>query len=150
MAYQMAFFAAASIEKINAAILAGTVSYPAYVFIRSEEDESVGQLGFVDKDNTLKLIKGENKKQVLNVSVLPDVSDGDSEVLYICDGIVYSFNGESYVPAYKDYTEDIDELKGKVTTLEKNTTEMAEQIKVLEETVENIEVSSGLAFIELE
>lgn len=150
MAYQMAFFAAPTIEKIQAAISAGTVSYPAYVFIRSEDDDSVGQLGFVDQGNVLKLIKGENKQQVVNVDVLPNVSEGDSEVLYICDGIVYSFDGEKFVPAYKDHTADIEDLDSRVTTLEESTGEMADQLKTLEKTVESLETASGLTFIELE
>lgn len=149
MAYQMAFYAASSIDKINAAISSGQVSYPAYVFIRSE-NETIGQLGFVDKDNTLRLIKGENKQQVVNVNELPDVSDGDQEVLYICNGIVYSFDGKQFIPSYKDNTAEIEALTKKVGTIETKSSELEGKIETLEKTVENIETSSGLKFVELE
>lgn len=135
MAYQMAFFAADSLEVLQSAIENGTVSYPAYVFIRDAGDSS-GQLMYIDKNNTVKQVKNESKKQVVNVESLPDISDGDSEVLYICKGVVYSFDGEKYIPAYKDHTSEIESLTEKITTLENR--------------IEQVETGAGFVFTELE
>lgn len=48
MAYQMAFFAADNLKILQTAITKGTVSYPAYAFIRDAENEPSGQLMFID------------------------------------------------------------------------------------------------------
>lgn len=130
MAYSMAFYAG-TLDKIQSAV-GTTITYPAYVFIRSEEDSNVGQLGFVDKENKLKLIKGENKEQVVTCEELPAVEDGDTGVLYIKGGIVYTFNGEAYIPQYVDYSADIDDLDKRVTALEE------------------VVIDSGLLFVDLD
>lgn len=116
MAYQMAFFAANSMEKVYAAIEAQKVQYPAYVFIREDGSDN-GRLGFVDQGNVLKLIDGEeSKSQVIKVNVLPEI--GDTEVLYILDGIVYTFNGTEYKPQFVDNTAELETLDARVTANE--------------------------------
>lgn len=119
MAYIMDFFAANTLEKVNAAISAKKVQYPAYVFIRSEDDANTGRLAFVDQNNVLKFIVGEEcKAQVCRVDELPPVEYGDVDVLYICDDVVYVFNGNEYVPTYKDHSAELTELATKIEALE--------------------------------
>lgn len=149
MAYQMAFFAADSLEVLQSAIKNGTVSYPAYVFIRDAGGSS-GQLMYIDKNNTVKQVKNESKKQVVNIESLPDISDGDNEVLYICKGVVYSFDGEKYIPAYKDCTSEIESLTEKISALEKADVSFAERLTTLEGRIEQVETGAGFVFTELE
>lgn len=150
MAYQMAFFAADSLEILKSAITNGTVSYPAYVFIRDAEGDSSGQLMYIDKNNTVKQVKNESKKQVVNVDSLPDISDGDNEVLYICNGVVYTFNGEKFIPAYKDCTSEIEELTEKISALEKTDADLTDRLTALEGRIEQVETGAGFVFTELE
>lgn len=93
-------FAAGEYYKIQAAIDNGILSYPSYVYIRDEK-----KLAFIDQDNSINRIVGDNKESVINVTALPDVSEGDKSVLYILDGIVYTFNGTEYKPMYKDVSD---------------------------------------------
>lgn len=109
---QAPFFAAGNWDKIQAAIEENLITYPAYVFVRDKT-----QLGYMDIDNTFKFIVGDNKQQVLKVDVLPDVSEGDEEVLYILNGIVYTFDNEGYHPMYQDVTDKIDALQEQIDTL---------------------------------
>ena len=141
MAYQMDFFAANTLEKVTAAIEAKKVQYPAYVFIRNE-DGKTGRLAFVDQNNVLKYIVGdEAKKQVVKVEELPEV--GDVEVLYIMEGIVYVFNGEEYVPAYKDHSEELSALTERVDTLEKSSAAIISTVDGLATDVSSIEEQIG-------
>lgn len=138
MAYQMDFFAANNEAKVLAAINAGTVKYPAYCFIRSEDGSATGRLAFVDQNNVLKYVVGdEAKKQVLNVEELPEV--GDVEVLYIMGGIVYVFDGTEYKPAYKDHTAELEALTQRVETLETSSVEVATKVENLETEVNSID-----------
>lgn len=123
--YQMDFFAGTE-EKVLAAI--GTkVKYPAYVFVRDNGESLTGRLAFVDQNNVLKFIRGENKKQVMNVTALPSVDAGDVEVLYIFNGVVYVFDGTEYKPMYKDHTAELEALTERIVTLE-------EKVEALENT----------------
>ena len=113
-------FAAGDFIKIQAAVDVGILTYPSYVFVRDKT-----MLAFIDQDLSIKLIKGNNKQQVVNVDVLPSVENADKEVLYIFNGIVYTFNGTDFTPMYKDVTEELEQIKaeiealtGRVTTLE--------------------------------
>lgn len=162
MAYLMDFFAGTE-KKVLSAI--GTkVQYPAYVFIRDTEDSLTGRLAFVDQNNILKYIRGENKQQVLKVDILPSVANGDMEVLYIMGDALYLFNGESYVPIHKDYTAieiealtarmdaietTNEELLGKITELETETDTIITQLTEIEEKIVAAEKNS-ITFVELE
>ena len=143
MAYRMDFFAGIE-SKVLAAIKSEKVKYPAYVFVRDEEASNTGRLAFVDQNNVLKFIRGENKQHVLHVDILPE--NGDVEVLYIMDGIVYVFDGEDYNPMYKDHTADIEELKERVDSLEAADIEIAEKVTDLE--TEANAISEQIAEIE--
>lgn len=65
-------------KKIQSAITQGILSYPSYAFITDEN-----KLAFIDKNLDIKLIVGNNKKQVLQVNELPQVNQADIETLYI-------------------------------------------------------------------
>ena len=98
-------FAAGELSKIQPAIESGDLQYPAYVFIRDEK-----KLAFVDKDNTISVVVGDNKKQVVRVDTLPEVSSADIETLYICSGIVYILENGAFKPIYQDYSEQITQI----------------------------------------
>lgn len=171
---RLPIFAAGDLKVIQPAIEAGTLSYPAYVFVRDEH-----KLGFVDKDNELILILGDNKKQVLNVEELPDVASGDKEVLYVYNGVVYVFDGEKYIPSYKDHTSELEALTARIETLEEKVsaiessgggsgggsttdaetleriTELEGKVTTLETEIETLnttveEIQTGFTFVELE
>lgn len=99
-------FASGTYEKIQSAITQGILSYPSYAFITDEN-----KLAFIDKNLDIKLIVGNNKKQVLQVNELPQVNQADIETLYIYNNIVYTFNGEKFTPMYVDYTYKIEQLQ---------------------------------------
>ena len=138
-------FAAGNYDKIQASIESSLIKYPAYVYIRDQK-----KLAFIDKDNSINVIIGDNKTQVLNVETLPEIADGDTEVLYIYQGIVYVFTGTEYKPMYVDHTSEIEGLKTRVETLETSKTDLINRVETLEETVSDIQTSSGLTFVELD
>ena len=80
MATPLPTFAAGEYYKIQAAIDNGILSYPSYVYIRDEK-----KLAFIDQDNSINRIVGDNKESVINVTTLPDISEGDESVLYILE-----------------------------------------------------------------
>ena len=120
MASNMPTFAAGEFHKIQAAIDVGVLKYPSYVFIRDEK-----KLAFIDQDLSINRIKGDNNKSVISVEVLPDISEASKDILYILNGIVYTFDGIDFNPMYKDVTSELEQIKeqiealtGRVTTLE--------------------------------
>lgn len=145
MSYMMDFFAASTEEKVMAAIQAGTVQYPAYVFIRST-DGKTGRLGFVDQNNVFKYIVGEEcKQQVVNVTEFPET--GEENVLYIKDGVVYAWTGSEFKAQYKDHTAELktlndrlDVIGTKVDGLEKADVELAGQIETLDAKINALEI----------
>lgn len=75
--------------------------------------DNAGELLLVDRDKNINPIVGHNKQQVIRCEVLPDVSEGDDEALYIVGDVVYTFNGTEYVPFFQGDTyskEDIDDM----------------------------------------
>lgn len=106
-------FAAGTEQKIIAALGAGTIKYPAYVFNRDNN-----HFCFVDEGGILKDIVGDNPTQVEFVSELPTVDDANTETLYIYNGLVYTFDGENFKPTYQDVSADIEALSERVTALE--------------------------------
>lgn len=151
---KMPVFAGGTLSQTYAAIKNGTLFYPAYVLIRMDETSEKVKMGFVDKGNILKLIEGENKKQILNVSELPNVVDADTEVVYIVGTNAYVFDGTSYFPlgGGQDYSDAIAALEEKVNALEENFTEIeniVDEVAILNEKVKELEAST-VTFIELE
>lgn len=115
-------FAAGEFYKIQAAIDVGVLRYPSYVFIRDE-----CKLAFIDQDLSIKRIVGDNQDSVVKVEKLPDVTKAKENVLYILDGIVYTFDGANFISMYKDSSSDLEQIRtdisnlsGRITTLEKN------------------------------
>lgn len=112
-------FAAGEYYKIQSAVDSGILTYPSWVYVRDKT-----MMAFIDQDSSINLIEG-NEKQVVKVDVLPSVDDAKEDVLYILEGIVYTFNGVEFIPMYKDVTEELEQIKadiealtGRVTTLE--------------------------------
>ena len=99
-------FAAGEFYKIQAAIDVGVLTYPSYVYIRDER-----KLAFIDQDLSINRIIGDNEEQVVNVEALPSVEEAKKNVLYILNGIVYTFDGTEFTPQYKDVTSEIEQLK---------------------------------------
>lgn len=153
MAYRMDFFAGIE-SKVIAAIESSKVKYPAFVFVRDENESTTGRLAFVDQNNILKYVRGENKQHVLYVSELPE--NGDVEVLYIMDGIVYVFDGENYNPMYKDNTAELEELTERVSSLEVSNADVVEKLNTVTEQMTEFEEriieieKETFTFIELE
>ena len=145
MSYMMDFFASDSESKVLSALADGKVQYPAYVFIRDEENNT-GRLAFVDKNNTLKYIRDDDKKQVVNMESLPDIADGDTEVLYVVDGVLYLFDGMAYQKVSTEFTEEVTILENKVTNLETENEELIAKVAELEEAIANLSPT----FVELE
>ena len=120
MAQLPQFAAASTIDKVQTALDNDIITYPAYVYIRGSK-----HLVFIDSDNSINEIIGNNPKQVENVKTLPSAENAQLDVLYICDGIVYVFDGIDFNPMYKDVTAELEQIKeqiealtGRVTTLE--------------------------------
>lgn len=129
-------FAAGELDKIQPAIDAGTISYPAYVFIRDEN-----KLAFIDRDNEMHIIVGDNKKQVLRVETLPAVADADPEILYIHSGIVYMLENNELVPVFQDSSDTLTEINDSIT-------ELTERVDNLETGKNAIAFSTKTAFPE--
>ena len=135
-------FGAGNYKNILNAISQGTISYPAWMFCRDKQ-----MLGFVERDGSFVLMKGDNKEQVVYVDKLPEISEGDTSVLYIVGTICYKFDGSKFVALGKDHTAELEELTEKVTSLETKVKELeatdttlAELIAALKEQVEAIEI----------
>ena len=116
MAYQMDFFA--GIESKVLAAIGNKVNYPAFIFVRDEEESSTGRLAFVDQNNVLKYIRGENESQIVKLELLPDASEGKEDVLYIVGEIAYLFNGEAFKPINSMDSGELEALTERVSALE--------------------------------
>ena len=82
-----------------------------YAYIKDTE-----QLAFIHpSDKKIHLIVGNNKKLVQRLNSLPSVQDGDSEVLYICNNIVYMFDGEEYIPTYRELESRLDDIEAELS-----------------------------------
>lgn len=84
-----------------------------------------GTLAYVDPDKNIHKIKGDNKVVVQNFATLPSVSEGDTEVLYVVDDIVYTFNGSEYKPSFYKVKIELDALADQVASID-NRLEIAE------------------------
>lgn len=105
-------FAAGELSKIQPAIDSGVLKYPAYVFVRDEN-----KLAFIDSDNEMHLIVGDNKKQVVRVEELPAVEDADDETFYICAGIVYILENNELKSVFQDYSSQLTQINDSLRDL---------------------------------
>ena len=149
---QMPIFGAGNYQNILNAIKNGTISYPAWMYCRDRK-----MLGFVERDGSFVLMKGDNKEQVVYLDELPDVSEGDEDILYVVGKICYKFDGTEFVALGKDHTAELEELTErvdsleavdaeiteKVTGLESETVALAEQIADIEDKIEILEEKCG-------
>lgn len=115
---KLPIFAMGTTEEITNAISEDGYLYDKttimYVF-----DTDTNMLAFIHPtEKVIHYIVGNNKTQVLRLSELPEVSEGDEEVLYIVDNIVYTFNGTEYVETYSTLAEVVEGKADAATTLE--------------------------------
>lgn len=129
------FAATDTFDKVQSAIDAGVLTYPAYVFSRDERS-----LSFVDKEGLISKVVGDNPVSVLKVDALPDPADAKDDILYIFNGIVYVFDGEKFKPQYEecaDWTEQINKALEDAKSYTDSTIETAkEEIDALYESIE--------------
>ena len=130
-------FGAGNYENILKAISQGTISYPAWMYCRDEK-----KLGFVERDGSFVLMKGDNKEQVVYLDKLPEISDGDTEVLYIVGTICYKFDGSKFVMLGKDHTAELEALTERVSNLESKTTNLETKVTELESKVVDLETKT--------
>lgn len=72
----------------------------AYVFI-----EDTGMFAYVEKNKTIHLIKTSN---IVASDELPDT--GNTETLYLVKGVVYTFDGDKFVPTYQNVSDEVETL----------------------------------------
>ena len=100
-----------------------------------------GTLAYVDPNKQIHQIVGDNKVVVKRLSSLPPTSEGDSEVLYIVDDVVYTFDGTQYKPSFYEVKIEIDALKTQVEGIDTRL-EIAEgNISSMGETLRNLGTS---------
>jgi hypothetical protein len=100
--------AVASYSSIQPAIDNGTLKYPSYVLCRDG-----WTWAFVDKDSTIKRVKGYQQESIIPVDVLP-TKDIRTDAFYFCNNIGYLYINNSFVPVFKDLentTNSYDQLK---------------------------------------
>lgn len=71
---------------------------------------------FVQTDGSYYRIFGA-ENTVQRVNELPDIEAGNTGTLYICDDVVYTFNGLEYIPTYQNVTSDIADLQDAVANM---------------------------------
>lgn len=100
-----------------------------------------GTLAYVDPDKNIYKIKGDNKVVVRNLNALPSVSEGDTEVLYVVNDIVYTFNGEEYKPSFYNIQLEVDSLNNQVKSIDTRLDIAEINIMTMQETMNNLGVS---------
>lgn len=161
MSYKMDYFRGTE-SQVLANIANNRIKYPAFAIVRDSEDSGSCRLAFVNQNNELEYIRGldENKeevdveKQIVNVTELPDVSEGKIDMLYIIGEKVYLFNGTEYkcinemdISEFNALSERVDvleisskEVVDKVAELESKNETINEQIVALEEMLNSLEI----------
>lgn len=115
-------FAVGNVAKIQPAIDAGILSYPAYVVTSDTH-----QLAFINENNEWFFIESGKEASVLKVAILPDSSTASENTLYICGQTVYSFDGENFIPTYQDVTDQLSELSERISQLNERVTNLEQQ-----------------------
>jgi hypothetical protein len=106
-------------------------------------DTEPGGLAFVTPtDKKIHRIKGSN---IRSLQSLPDISEGDTETLYIVDHEVYSFDGTGYYPTFHDLSIEVTELSDTVAEMGDILNRQAQAVLDLNNAVEaNSEEVRGL------
>lgn len=108
-----------------------------------------GTLAYVDPDKNIFKIKGDNKVVVRRLNELPSVADGDSEVLYIVNDVVYTFDGTAYKPSFYNVQIEIDALKTQVESIDTRLDIAENNIFTMQETLTNLGVTINAIQAEL-
>lgn len=135
---KLPIFAVATRANIQPAIDAGILHYPSYVFCSDDN-----HFAFVDKNNNLQEIVGDNPNQVEFVTELPGTASAKQKTLYIKDFIAYVFDGEKFVPMFQDYTTQINDLITRLDTIESTVETVQTNVTDLGSKVETIETNVG-------
>lgn len=97
-------FASASYGNIQGYIDAGVLKYPAYVLCKDEAH--LNNLVFIDKDLSIRPVKGYEQDVLLFVDELP-TENIRTNAFYICDGVGYLFINNIPIPVFKDILDSI-------------------------------------------
>lgn len=108
-----------------------------------------GILVYVDPDKQIHRIKGDNKVVVQKVDALPSVADGDTEVLYVLDDVVYTFNGTEFKPSFYEVKIELDALKTQVESIDTRLDITEGNVASLQETLANLGVTVNAVQAEL-
>lgn len=138
MAYKMDYFRGTEAQVL--ANLGNKIKYPAFAIVKDVEASDTCRLAFVNQNNELEYIRGldENEvetdveKQIVNVSELPDVSEGKTDMLYIVEEKVYLFNGTEYKCINEMDMSELKALGDRVDTLETSSADIILQVSGLE------------------
>ena len=91
----------AKYSSIQPAIDSGVLTYPSYVVCRDD-----WTWVFVDKDLSIKRLKGYQQEAIIPVDVLP-TENYRTDAFYFCNNIGYLFINGNPVPVFKELSEDI-------------------------------------------
>lgn len=108
-----------------------------------------GTLAYVDPNKNIYKIKGDNKVVVQRMNSLPPISEGDVEVLYIVDDVVYTFNGTEYKPSFYNVQIEVDTLKTQVESIDTRLDIAENNIFTMQETLTNLGVTINAIQAEL-
>lgn len=146
MAYQVDFFAGIYSDVLTA-IEKKKVKYPAYVFIRDEDNSQTGRFALVDKDGSLKYVRGDGKTQIRNVTELPDV--GETGIIYILNNKeACIYDGEFYITLNANNSVEIDEIFQRLSSAEENAKGMENKIAGLESSINELKGTYSVKFLE--
>lgn len=81
-----------SLNDVDSAIKNGLIDAYDILFLKE------GKIGWIDSDGNKVIV--EDKKQVIMVDSLP--ATGCMEIVYICNGRIYFWDGSNFVPAVAD------------------------------------------------
>ena len=90
------FAAVSDFSKIQSYVDAGQIGYPSYILCRND-----WTWAFVDKDSSIKHIRGYQQEAIIPVDTLP-TENVRTDAFYFCNGVGYLYINNSFVPVFKD------------------------------------------------
>lgn len=108
-----------------------------------------GTLAYVDPSKNIYKIKGDNKVVVQKLDELPSTSNGDSDVLYIVNDVVYTFNGTEYRPSFYNIQIEVDALRTQVESIDTRLDIAESNIVSVQEILTNLGVTVNAVQAEL-
>lgn len=106
---KLPLFATGNTDGIKNGIEKGLISYPTYVFNLDND-----MFGMLLEDDEVHYVVGNNPKQVIFLDELPEVADGSKTALYVVGNIVYTFDGDDFIPSYQNVSDQLLVLANKV------------------------------------